>query len=922
MLSPTVSALAHRLHEAGLDLLAIVAPAGFGKTRLASELMAMRGRGTFCALKDAGERGIARLVIEALVAENPEGSASLGESLIAGAENLKEIAEAAWIEPPSGPSVFAFDDVDAEMPDADLAFVSALLTRCPPQRRVVLCSRHELPRNLTRHVPPHRYELVDAASLRMSGEDLVRLSPGLTEETARRIIEAAAGWPIAALLFLRMQGIGWLDASADLGRGSYDSLIDYLTVEYFETLEEQYRQLLRAAWAIPSVTAQELAMLLTLPAARVERFARTCPFITLTGAQVAVHALLRSAFDAASDLSREDVLRWSIERFAAETMFRRAAECAMALPDANLAADLLQDIPRDSLLRDFNAISAILSALDRDAILSRPRLYLATVNIRRFMLRAEDAIAEARRVFYALKARCEPELEVDAARTYARLLVPAGRLDDAVQLLDEVVERLNDLRLTWPLALYRAGILASLGRTRDAQATFESLAPYAVGSELASALSNIASTVAARSGRPEEAIANLEEAARLQRESGAAASLVLTLANIAFELFVSGEDERFKTAVSEAKASLMPGFEPAWSFWLGCASGRDDVSPSGLEPPALLIQAYLFRSVRQGAAAREAAFRAYDEAKRSAGVLAKVLGAIACAERVPETRADMMEALSALAETSDVEAFRDATQRYVGGQTPCGVLEPFVQRFRRELLGERVRIELTSGRVTSAGADVALSLRERAVLAYLASSRRYRSREAVCDAIWPDLERENAANNLKVTVYRIRKKLGNATLASVRDGYCVGAEVDVDLEADEAFVRSLRTAASCSAADEHRLRAICTRSAGRPDDLARWDWYVSLDQRLQALARDAALIVARSALASRRSAEAFAVGTQLLRDDAGDEAAVEILIRSQLIEGDTAAARATLRHYERVLKEDLGVAVSENLRKSLAALAL
>lgn len=898
----SISELTLRVSASDLDVIALVAPAGFGKTHVAAELVTASGRGAFCSLREANSLGAAaRCVLEALMDEDPNRRVALSESMVASGEGqLPQSAESLWVETLPTPSVFVFDDVEY-VGDAERDFIASLIARRPSGRRIVLCSRVELPSGILHRVRPHRLEIIRAEQLRMDADGLRRLSPKLGKAAASEIVEISAGWPIAALLFSRLYERERLRDALER-QGSYEHLMTYLLSEYVQTLSPSEQSILRTAWAIPSLTGGDLAILADTSVTRVERFLRSSPFVSIASGRISVHALLAAAFATEDDHVRREILERAIQRFVAASMPVRAAECAQKLSDDARVADILQGLQEQDVARDPATISSIVSTLDRDAVLARPALYLATLNLRRFALSSVEAIAEAGQVYYAAKVRSDAEVEIAAAIAYVRAMVPEGRIRESLLILDELMNRYQDPRLTWRLSIQRANLLALTGRTTEARTTFSEIAPYVDSVELAHALSNIMSTIAARSGKYDEGIAYLEEAARLQRAFGAAAALTVTLVNIAMEAFFAGDDDRFRTAISEARANLMPGFERTWSFLLASATGHGDVVPSGWESASLLSVAYLFQSaLTDGQKAGEAALRAYEEAKRYGVVMARVVTTIACAERVPHRRPELLPELSLLSAETDIEPFRDAIRRYVDGTPPFGVLDRFVQRFRTREQRNMVAIDIVAGRISLNGVSCSLSLREKAIMVYLAAGRRQRSRDSICDALWPDLDADKAANNLKVTVHRIRKKLGDRVLASIEDGYCTGADVLVDLDSDEQLVRALRNAESVKSDELISLERIVERSTHRTDELMRWDWYVALDRRIYALVRDATLIVARSRLASGRVEDALQFSQTLLRDDSLDEAACELVMKCHMARGDHTAARAIKREYESVL---------------------
>lgn len=908
-----------RLH-ADVALLLITAPAGFGKTHLAAGLVAACGRGALCSLRiEDRDADLARLVLEALIREDPARQAALSEAIVVSdkAEMLRT-AEQSWSETPRERTIFVFDDLESAS-ESDLETIASFIARCPPQRTIVLCSRTEISRNLIRRVAPHKIETVGAQDLRIGVEDLRAVSPDLDGEAAQKIVLASAGWPIAALLFSRLHAQRRF-AEHVQAEGSYETLMAYLLDEYVSGLSVLQQELLQMAWALSSTTAEELVLLLDQTHAGIEHFLRSCPFVTVTASGVGIHALLASAFELNAGVSRPQLLERAISVFSAKGLACRAASCALKLNDPNRAADLLQDVSAAEASQDPSVIASVLRTLDRSAIVARPRLYLATVDISRFTLPAADALAEARQVYYATKNAGDPGLEISSAWIYARMLTAAGRVFEGIDLLEDVVGRHCDVEDAWRLRLRRAGLLAVVGRANEAKNVLEECRPHLDAQDIANALSNISSTIAARNGRHDEGIAYLEEAARIQRAQGAPAALGVSLANIAIEALFGNDDDRIRAAVSELKSNLLPGFERAWNFWLDCATGGGDAEPSGYESVSLLTTAYLLRAIfGESGTVRQAAMQSYEEGKRYSLITARVMTTIAYAERAPDRKKELLPELRSLAAATDINAFRESILRYVDDRPPFGVLDAYVARFRKSVRRGIVRLELTSNYIYLDDERCQLSLREKSLLVFLASIKRHRSRDAICDAIWPEADAENSANNLKVLVHRVRRKLGNGVLASIEDGYCLGADVIVDLEQEENFVRSVRDRSWVEDADFDRLRSIRRKCRLRQDDLMRWDWYAATARRLDALDRDAGLVLANHFLWRNQFDEALLIAKDLIHEDSLDEAAIEAAVKSLLAQGDAGGARATIAQYERELAANFGTALSQNLRSIIGA---
>ncbi len=90
---------------------------------------------------------------------------------------------------------------------------------------------------------------------------------------------------------------------------------------------------------------------------------------------------------------------------------------------------------------------------------------------------------------------------------------------------------------------------------------------------------------------------------------------------------------------------------------------------------------------------------------------------------------------------------------------------------------EDVELDLSARRVRKGGEEVPITAREWAILELLASRRgRVVSRSEILDAAWGDVS-DSASASLDVLIARVRRKLGNEIVRTVRGaGYALGGE--------------------------------------------------------------------------------------------------------------------------------------------------
>lgn len=135
-----------------------------------------------------------------------------------------------------------------------------------------------------------------------------------------------------------------------------------------------------------------------------------------------------------------------------------------------------------------------------------------------------------------------------------------------------------------------------------------------------------------------------------------------------------------------------------------------------------------------------------------------------------------------------------------------------------------VEIELLTGRVRVGVTDMRLSPREFELLVFLVMASLPVSRETIANAIWPNLETKRSLNVVKVTLSRLRARLGNAEcIASTPTGYCFAAIAALDIDVLLQQIKAPENVSWPSLVTE--VRACRNR-------IARWSWAQTLRARL------------------------------------------------------------------------------------------
>jgi len=221
-----------------------------------------------------------------------------------------------------------------------------------------------------------------------------------------------------------------------------------------------------------------------------------------------------------------------------------------------------------------------------------------------------------------------------------------------------------------------------------------------------------------------------------------------------------------------------------------------------------------------------------------------------------------------------------------------------------------VTLRLASGHVVRDGTIVALAPRERDLVHALVAVERTVSRERLIDALWPDQTREHAANALRVTLHRLRSKLGSAhAIERLGDGFRLDPRVAVDLNGVE---RALRRRDD---ADQDELVAFVDdvrRSSGLPP--SERPWTGAIERRVERAAQGAALRIAEAALLAGRPARALEYADWLCAAEPFDEEGIAVAVRAWHAIGDPASARRIVDDYATRLRAELGAEPGQALR--------
>lgn len=932
--------LLERLERVQPKIVALIAPAGFGKSTLARQMIAGKNGAAICdAVGVVDELDLARRLVPALAAETPERMQTLtqrelmlgdGGTSVADRVNL---ALEAW-KAAVGTTVFVFENAEhiARNPSAR-EFFARLLAQRPEGRSVVICSRESLRVHLTRFAPPHEILTLRAEDLAFDRSELARLFTNESGEPAlvSRIMQLSQGWPIAVFLLKRFANEGRIQTLLEsLDDVAFEELHDYLADQVLASLDPALVEALFAVACIPHAKLVDLKAALpdeSVPRALAE-FAKESPFLTRTAdGAFALHPLLSSLLIDQREDQRADLLARTAAAHEAAERFQRAAELHLVRGDQNAAAKALG---RHEVIRDpapSMQYARVLASLDHGLVQRYPRLWAVTALLRMFCIDTEELLDEAEALWRTLSPDVSP-LERYYILVFRILFMSyIGLLDEARELLERFAaqhgvsgEPKNDFE---GYLFYLLGIMhARTGRIGQAEHDLTAALPRLGGMEIMTSgtLLSLGSDVARVRGEFALARQFIDRALECARRSGLHNFVAFDLAEGAFGAWLSGDDATFSRYAAELDDVVRQNGVRGFAYFAAAARGRDE-EPKDAD---ILRSVACARTIAAAAApdrthAVRHARAAVAAAQQYGAPFLECLTLVALAVFDDAHFDDHMGRAAESARRCDSPPLHAAVNAIAERGAHYGMLDRFMSRLQRARL-ERVpmfEVRLTTGSVISAGRAIALSDREFALLAALALRRETVPRARLADLLWPELDEYAARNALSVCLHRLRHHLGNdKAIVRSKDGYALHDDVRVDLWEIDRTVAALRSRTALGNAEVALLgEAYDKLRSKRPERMAHWEWFEPTERHIGQLRLEVAQRLASHALSHGEPRRALELAEEMIAYDPCDEAARQIAITALLSAGDRAGALRQYRQYRETLLAELQCEPSDDVKR-------
>ena len=814
---------------------------------------------------------------------------------------------------------------------ADL--LAELIAALPSERTLGLSTRTPLPPGLQQIVARERCASLGPHDLAIDEATVAALvrDAGLDPSLGHAIYDVTQGWPMVSRLLI---GLARNDADREL-RDAEEAraarlLFSFAAYRTIVRLGGDVRDALAVVGVLNGATQAELTRVLGEGFDDV-LFARLVelPFVERDDDRALLHgevaALLRARFGPLVPAIYERTLRV----LSGDGAYVRAAQIALDEKDAVRAAAILDAVPPYTAATvPLTEYERILDRLDRDLITQYPNVWIATIPFRAFAVDRRSYVREAETIYYCLPHSASSHLRAVVLMHLASGYANVGRGEEAEQLLSEALAGFarDDPAARAELLRFAATLRGIEGRFAEARALAADADAITGGSAFGEnqTLHYIDAHEAAFRGRYDRVVVIFDEITRRLARAKLPLYLAHAATNAAFVAWVNGDDEGFQRYLGVLEDSQTPGIERGFAPMIDAARGRplqlDESYPWPVT--AAIAQLYRLGEARHDDEALSAAREAVRYADERRDPYVQVVAHVALCVLDPATRAEERALLGAITERIESAEMRAAVRDLAAGRS-AGILDAYV---RRRVLRERARheprlvVELLAGRVTSDGQAVKLTDRELEILAFLALARGAVSRDRIGEALWNHIEPEEWPNNLKVTLSRMRAKLGvpDAVLAGP-GGYRLSPAIEVDLRRAETVVRECAETRLDEPTREALSSILRSYAAGSSRRFERFAWMQPSLARINDVVCGAGLALANDALRRGENDEALAYARTVADVDPFNEAACEATIRTLISGGDLDAARREFRRYANALAHELGAAPSQALARLVRA---
>lgn len=893
---------------------------------------------TLCELNpERNAKDLARPILDVLVEKDRTRSMRLAVDRLSlrAAEvvaNSRDALRREWARSNTKELFAIRDPFGALLSPSGADVLAELIATLPSSRTLAIVTRTPLPPALQQLMERETLAAIGPAELALGQKTALALAErsGLSPSMAGAIYETTRGWPMATLLMIDLESRApdplLLAESATIPR---ESLLSFLVHRTIARLKGLLREAVAVTALRPGLTHPELVRILGDDVDDV-LWAQLSAlmFVEPDAGGVRVHPevvrLLRVRFASLMKSSYERVLHV----LTGEGEYIEAARLALEVDDVESAAAIIDAAPSymAAPIRVYE-YERIIDRLDRSLITRYPNLWIATIPFRNFAVDRKSFIREAETVYYCMPPGATPDQRAAITLILASAYANAGRSEESDLLIEESLGGFarDSASARATILNFVASMRGIEGRFRDARALAAEAAVLAsddFGQNMT--LQYIDAHEATYRGKTERIVIIFDELIRRQQRDEMPLYLALTACNAAFHTWANGDDADFARYVEILEDALTPGIERGFASLVDNARGRQTQVDEQFPFPVARAIAHLFRlgTAPDDMTALDAARCAARAADLRRDPYVQILAHVALYLLDRESRQVEADALRTIVAPMEAPELQDAVEGILRGGRG-GILAPFVkQRVQRERHPSQAKlvVELLAGRVMVDGAPVRLSDKEFELVALLASTAGPCSRNRIGEALWEHLDPEEWSNNLKVTLSRLRAKLGirDAVIVS-NSAYRLSPLFEIDLRRLESLVRQCESGALDPVVRTIASAALAAYRGGAIAKYERYPWMHGLVARIAEMVCALGTMLAADALRDGRLDDALLLTREIQEVDEYYEPAWETAIRIHRARGDLDAARREFRRYATALANELGATPSLRLAELVRA---
>ncbi|MFN2449831.1 MAG: hypothetical protein ABR508_08600 [Candidatus Baltobacteraceae bacterium] len=808
----------------------------------------------------------------------------------------------------------------------------------PPKGRLVIATASDprMPTPFGSSAPVHVCEL-DDMDLAFDHEEIARFFDGLAfssdflPEVQRISGGFAAGVSLARRL-LRNEGES---VARNLEAPPYLPLKRHVYERIISVLSPDDRAVLVTIISIGDSRRDILH--LALPGCDIEAALRNLTkrgLLAYAGGRLSATPLVAAAGREHCSPSLSNVALGTIDGLNRGGAFISAALVASNIGNAQSAFEHLLRAPAEHILRPSVELDAVLKTIPESLIATNARVWICSWRVRRFRIDIHVLIAEAEALLDMVEDSEEPVVIKSLRGLLMFLYIEAGDFVRSDALLEQIYPG-GELPAPSTMDVadvaicgYRATGYALQGRLIEAAIALRPVSDRLHNSYVLQTVFNMIGISRARgNGNWQTELVLHAHAIEIAGQSGDVWAQAAALAE-----FIGGAVFACDSANADRARSMLRDLArdhdvgPFAQY--GAIAGCPPAACAGFGQPYLRARQLLVEAYYAGSAA-EARVRllAGIEAADVSGALTLRIGMrIALAPLVPQRQAELLDEASALAQITELLPVCGAISQMRAGELPARN-QPFraLVRHMRALHEQApeesdVVVNVLGGTVERGGRPVNVSRKVLDLLTALSVRSRSVERDELCEMLWPDEEPGQAVNALKMTVRRARLQCGDARVVCfVNNAYVLGADVGSELQnIRSACELALKEPAVLEEQREALVQMYGRLAKGAPAHLNEYEWFIPTAAMLQNLQVELSSALARDIIRRADFQAGRALTQMMLEFDTCDETAWELLIRLNMSEGNTDAARRTFAGYRRVLQEELRAAPSARLAELLA----